>query len=59
MSVLATLLHFSRAVIHAHNNAKVRNLMDASAPDVRNDARRQTSPHATENKSGATHPGGR
>ena len=29
MSVLGILLHFSRAVIHAHNNAKTRNLMDA------------------------------
>ncbi|WP_167449222.1 hypothetical protein [Mesorhizobium hawassense] len=29
MSVLGFLLHFSRAVIQAHNNAKVRNLMDA------------------------------
>ncbi|NUS18625.1 MAG: hypothetical protein HOQ25_02370 [Mesorhizobium sp.] len=28
MSVLGTLLYFSRAIIHAHNNAKVRNLMD-------------------------------
>lgn len=28
MSVLATLLHFTRAVVRAHNNAKVRNLMD-------------------------------
>ncbi|RAZ74813.1 hypothetical protein [Mesorhizobium atlanticum] len=28
MSVLGPLLDFSRAIIHAHNNAKVRNLMD-------------------------------
>jgi hypothetical protein len=32
MSVLGILLHFSRAVIQAHNNAKVRNLMDAPPP---------------------------
>lgn len=31
MSVLAILLHFSRTVIQAHNNAKVRNLMDTRA----------------------------
>lgn len=32
MSVLGILLHFSRAVIHAHSNAKVRNLMGAMPP---------------------------
>ncbi len=36
MSVLGILLHFSRAVIQAHNNAKVRNLMDG--PHTRTEA---------------------
>ncbi|WP_167498661.1 MULTISPECIES: hypothetical protein [unclassified Mesorhizobium] len=36
MSVLGILLHFSRTVIEAHNNAKVRNLMDA--PHARTEA---------------------
>ena len=35
MSVLGILLHFGRAVIQAHNNAKVRNLMDATPPEGR------------------------
>jgi len=32
MSVLAILVHFGRAIIDAHNNAKVRNLMDTLPP---------------------------
>ena len=32
MSVLGILFHFSRAIIQAHNNAKVRNLMDVPPP---------------------------
>ncbi|RWA62879.1 hypothetical protein [Mesorhizobium sp.] len=50
MSVVAILLHLSRAIIHAQNNAKVRNLMDGSAPNVRNDTRRQIPRGATENE---------
>ncbi|WP_131802873.1 hypothetical protein [Mesorhizobium sp. ORS 3428] len=30
--MLGILLHHSRAIIDAHNNAKVRNLMDAMPP---------------------------
>ena len=41
MSVLGILLHFSRAVIRAHNNAKVRNLMDAMPAEARKGAKRQ------------------
>lgn len=44
MSVLGILLHFSRAVIQAHNNAKVRNLMDA--PRARTEAGKER--HATD-----------
>ncbi|TGS12348.1 hypothetical protein EN852_019300 [Mesorhizobium sp. M2E.F.Ca.ET.209.01.1.1] len=59
MSVLGTLLHFSRAIIHAHNNAKVRNLMDVPPPQIRRDRDRPGSPDASEKEPGAIHPGGR
>ncbi|TGP22130.1 MULTISPECIES: hypothetical protein [unclassified Mesorhizobium] len=59
MSVVGILLHLSRAIIHAHNNAKVRNLMDAMPSDVGKDARRQASSDTTEDKSGAIRRGGR
>jgi hypothetical protein len=59
MSVLGILLHFSRAVIHAHNNAKVRNLMDAPPPETRGDMGRRVSPDASEKEPGVIHPGGR
>ena len=32
MSVLAILVHLGRAIVDAHNNAKVRNLMDTLPP---------------------------
>jgi hypothetical protein len=35
MSVLASLIHFSRAIIEAHNNAKARNLIEGSPPPAR------------------------
>ncbi|WP_181183522.1 MULTISPECIES: hypothetical protein [unclassified Mesorhizobium] len=38
MSVLGILLHFGRAVIHAHNNAKTRNLMDPMPRQARFEA---------------------
>ncbi|RWL43596.1 MAG: hypothetical protein EOR60_21115 [Mesorhizobium sp.] len=59
MSVLGILLHFGRAVIQAHNNAKVRNLMDVPPPEVRRERGRQVSPDASEKESGAIHRGGR
>ncbi|MBZ9817176.1 MULTISPECIES: hypothetical protein [unclassified Mesorhizobium] len=59
MSVLGTLLHFSRAIIHAHNNAKVRNLMDVPPPETRRDMGPHVSPDASEKEPGAIHPGGR
>ncbi|OBQ78766.1 MULTISPECIES: hypothetical protein [unclassified Mesorhizobium] len=59
MSVVGILLHLGRAIIHAHNNAKVRNLMDASPPETRRDMGRQVSPGASEKEHGAIHPGGR
>ncbi|KUM23838.1 hypothetical protein AU467_08425 [Mesorhizobium loti] len=43
MSVIGTLLHLSRAVIHAHNNAKVRNLMDAMPPQAHTEAGKERS----------------
>ncbi|WP_176480042.1 hypothetical protein [Mesorhizobium sp. WSM3859] len=55
MSVLGILLHLGRAVIQAHNNAKVRNLMDVPPPEARRDRGRQVS----EKESGAIHRGGR
>ncbi|SFO42866.1 hypothetical protein SAMN03159463_01865 [Mesorhizobium sp. NFR06] len=61
MSVLGILLHFSRAVIQAHNNAKVRNLMDAAPHETRKGLGRQASTGAPEKESGARspHTGGR
>lgn len=61
MSVLGALFHFTRAVIHAHNNAKVRNLMDAMPPEGRSDVGRQASPGAPEKEPGVqcTRTGGR
>ncbi|TIO21915.1 MAG: hypothetical protein E5X93_16460 [Mesorhizobium sp.] len=59
MSAVGILLHLGRAIIHAHNNAKVRNLMDASPPETRRDMGRQISPGASEKEPGAIHPGGR
>ena len=59
MSVLGTLLHFSRAIIHAHNNAKVRNLMDVPPPETHRDRARRVSPKASEKEPGAMQPGGR
>ena len=59
MSVLGTLLHLSRAIIEAHNNAKVRNLMDVPPPEARRGMGRRVSPNASEKEPGATHPGGR
>ncbi|TIS60990.1 MAG: hypothetical protein E5W93_09350 [Mesorhizobium sp.] len=59
MSVVAILLHLSRAIIHAHNNAKVRNLMDAPPPEIRRDNGRHVSPDTSEKQPGAIHPGGR
>jgi len=53
MSVLGTLLHFSRAIIHAHNNAKVRNLMDAPPPETLGHRGRHVSPNASEKEPGA------
>ena len=75
MSVLGILLHFGRAVIQAHNNAKVRNLMDVPPPETSRDRARRVSfkprsthaasrgrhlsPDASEKEPGAIHPGGR
>jgi hypothetical protein len=59
MSVLGILLHFGRAVIQAHNNAKVRNLMDVPPPETSRDRARRVSPEASEKERGAIHPGGR
>lgn len=53
MSVLGILLHFSRAVIQAHNNAKVRNLMDAPPPETLGHRGRHVSPNASEKEPGA------
>lgn len=50
MSVLGILLHFTRAVVHAHNNAKARNLMDAMPPEARKSARRQDPADAPEDE---------
>ncbi|TPI16675.1 hypothetical protein [Mesorhizobium sp. B4-1-1] len=59
MSALGTLLRFSRAIIQAHNNAKVRNLMDVPPPETRGHMGRHVSPDASEKEPGATQPGGR
>lgn len=48
MSVLGNLLHFTRAVIYAHNNVKVRNLMDATPPEARYGLKRQDPTDAPE-----------
>ncbi|PBC05856.1 hypothetical protein [Mesorhizobium sp. WSM3860] len=52
MSVVGILLHLGRAIIQAHNNAKVRNLMDASPPETRRDMGRQVSPATPEERTG-------
>ncbi|MDX8465533.1 hypothetical protein RFM26_07525 [Mesorhizobium sp. VK23B] len=59
MSVVGILLHLSRAIIHAHNNAKVRNLMNAPPPEIRRDMSRHGSPDTPEKRPGAIHTGGR
>jgi hypothetical protein len=48
MSVLASLIHFSRAIIQAHNNAKARNLIEGSPLETRKDAGRRAAPGAPE-----------
>lgn len=48
----------SPRAIQAHNNAKVRNLMEAP-PEARRDMGRHVSPDASEKEPGAIHPGGR
>ncbi|MDX8531736.1 hypothetical protein RFM41_08730 [Mesorhizobium sp. VK25A] len=61
MSVLGILLHFTRAVVLAHYNAKVRNLMEAMPPEARKGARRQEPASALEEECSdrPVHHGGR
>ena len=50
MSVLAILVHLGRAIVDAHNNAKVRNLMDAMPREARKSARRHDPADAPEDE---------